>query len=303
VAGVSDLVMASDNFLARPNKDYALEKLSWIDRYGAGAINATATKPERHFLDLSAGPGRNVDSATGREFEGAAIRVAQLVAPGRAQRTFTHEWCINIELEEHKALEGRLRLLGDRCRVPALTTIHADANVAGPRLLHEIAARQPWAYALVFADPANPSQLPWATVQCLGTSPLRSVDFYVLMPLDMGITRMIPTDLRKIGPCYEALTTYFGTEEWWPIVQSFGRVNTTRPLMREALLKLYIARLKAYWPHVDSVRNVRNFGRSENHRLYRMLFCTRHSAGVSLAKWERTSYVARNQLGFDLGAA
>lgn len=289
--------MAKDGLWARPNKAYALEKHSFLERFGPMAINVTARKPQRHYIDLFAGPGRNVDEETGDEFEGAAVKVVRLVGDGQAARAFTHATLVNLSDDEHVALSTRIQRLGSGCRVARVTPIRGDANIVGPRVLREIAEESPFAYALVFADPANPSQLPWSTVKQIGQCGITSVDLYVLMPLDMGVTRLIPRDLAKIDATWDALTSYFGSEEWWPIVERFGQVSTTRPMMRAGLLELYKNRLSEFWPHVEEQRDIVNRRRSDRHRLYRMLFCTRHPVAGTLADYERDSYAPRGQLG------
>jgi len=295
--------MAKDELWARVNGDYAREKHSFLERFAPPALNVTAMKPERHFVDLFAGPGRNVDTLTGEEYPGAAITVARMVAPGRARRTFTHAWYLNKNEDEHAALSSRLRRLGRDCVIQEINPLWGDANVRGPHVMRDIATSGARAYALVFADPGCPSHLPWSTVKKIGTCGLQSVDLYVLMPLDMGLNRMLPPEPWKLAPNEEALTAYFGTEEWRRIYERYGRVSSQRAKMRVELLELYKERLSEMWGFVEEVRDIRNWGRSENHRLYRMLFCTRNETAMILVKWERSTRSRGPQLGLGLEIA
>lgn len=50
---------------ARKNGEYAEEKLDFLDRFLPPALNMTASKPQRWYVDLFAGPGLSVRCKTG----------------------------------------------------------------------------------------------------------------------------------------------------------------------------------------------------------------------------------------------
>ncbi len=297
---MTERIFASDGLIARANRDYAEDKLSFLERFGPPALNMTARKPRRFYIDLFAGPGLNIDSTSGREFEGAALRVTRMVAPGQAQRTFTDAILINLDEAEHCALGTRVTRLGSTLRGPRVLARQADANVLGPTVMRSLAANHPAAYALVFADPENPKQLPWATVEAIGTCGLASTDLYVLVPLDMGLNRMIAYDPAKTAASAASLTAYFGNEGWRDIVARNAQNSATRRDLRAALLDLYMNGLRRHWNCVVAVRDVH---RGRNQRLYRMVFCTRNPAALTLLDWERTTRAPHGQFALGLDVA
>ena len=65
--------IALDAFRARANRAYAQEKLSFIERFVPPALTVDTTMPDRVYVDLFAGPGRNVDLLTRDESDGACL--------------------------------------------------------------------------------------------------------------------------------------------------------------------------------------------------------------------------------------
>jgi three-Cys-motif partner protein len=289
------LVLADDGYYARPNQEYAEQKLDFFKNFCPPALKVTQRKFQRIFVDLFAGPGRNVDKASGRNFESAALRVLQMTAPNEPRLAFTHAKLINLRPSENGLLERRIERLHEErlLRVRDVECLRGDANVVGPRVLRELRASfGRGAYTLVFADPESPSQLPWSTVESIGREGPESTDLYILVPLDMGINRMLAYLHDRLEPNAQALTTYFGTEEWRPIVTAHS-TDAQRAQLRAAMLDLYVKQLKLSWPYVEEVRAVNRIG---DQRLYRMLFCTRNKAALALAHWERRSVMRGGQI-------
>jgi hypothetical protein len=119
------------------------------------------------------------------------------------------------------------------------------------------------------------------------------------MPLDMAINRMLAYGEERTEPNAKALTTYFGTDAWRAIGERC-QTDAQRAQLRSELLGLYMHQLRRHWPYVEEVRAINRAG---DHRLYRMLFCTRNAAALSLVHWERSSVVRKEQLAFDLESA
>lgn len=299
---MAGMVMGDDGLLARKNGAYAEEKLDFFERFCPPALKVTKRKFQRVFIDLFAGPGRNVDGATGRNFESAAIRVLKTSAPNDPRLAFTHARLINLRRADGVQLEKRVTELHRRrlLRVPDVEFLRGDGNELGPAVLRSMQESfGRGAYVLAFADPECPSQLPWSTLAAIGRGAPESTDLYVLMPLDMAINRMLPYQEDRIEPNAEALTTYFGTEAWRPIVAEYP-TSAQRAQLRSELLGLYKHQLRRHWRFVEEVRAV---NRSGDQRLYRMLFCTRNASALSLANWERSSVVRNDQLGLGLESA
>lgn len=290
------LLIASDGLLARVNGEHAEQKLSFVDRFGPPAIQATERKFQRVYVDLFAGPGRNIDPNTGAEFDGAALRALRLRGSHDPRLSFTSAILVNKRVAEHRALASRItRLQTDtRTELPRVRAVPVlgDANIDGVE--HLAALDQRSAYAFVFADPACPNHLPWSTIDAIASRAPRSTDLYVLMPLEMGILRMLPYDPMMIDPNTAALDRYFGTDEWRSIYRARA-CNAQSKQLRRDLVALYMQRLRRHWAYVRVMREV---SRGPGHKLYRMLFCSRHPAGDRISTWEGfAAERERSQLG------
>jgi three-Cys-motif partner protein len=245
---------------------------------------ATRRKRQRFYLDLFAGPGRNVNSSDHREeFEGSPIRVLRMCAPDRAT-SFTHAIFVNANARDHAALVERVDRLvfSGESRVPRdrIRVVRADANSELPSIMRTI---HPQSYLFAFADIEAPKQLPWRTVLELKSEGHESVDFYALFPLEMAIMRLISYDEKQTERCARSLSDFFGTDEWRALVQT-RMTKSQSPQLRQALLRLYLRRLETLWPHVGSVIDVKMRGRRY---LYKMLFATKADAGRRIAAWAK----------------
>ena len=103
----NDWAIASDGFRARKNGAWGKEKLSFLDEFGSPALVATAKKHDKHYVDLFAGPGRNVVPETFEEFEGSAIRALQYTAPHQPAVHFTSAFLVNKDPDDQKRLLAR----------------------------------------------------------------------------------------------------------------------------------------------------------------------------------------------------
>lgn len=297
---MSGLRVANDGHLARVNGAYAKEKLNFIDRFLPPALNVLARKPARWYVDLFAGPGRNVDAETGEEFASAAIRALSARGQGSATRSFTHAAFVNINPVERATLGARITELGSKNGVGCIEHVDGDARIQGVNRLARIRRENPYAYAFVFADPENTSQMPWSTIQAIAQRAPRSTDLYLLVPLDMDINRQIATERTKRGPTIGALTKFFGDDSHWERIVDECTTAAQRRAIRAALLSHYCERLSAHWKFVIRVREVRR----GNNRLYRMVFCTRDKVAAGIVdSWEQRTHAPAGQIAMDFRAA
>ncbi len=277
-----DEPVAADGLPARRNGAWARDKLSFVDEFFPAALQATQAKRERWYVDLFAGPGRNVDDGGG-EFDGAALRALRASAQHDRDTTFTHAVLVNRDVGHHAALRARVDGLASRGELrPARGAVehaHADANQAVHRIMAGI---HPRAYAFVLADIEAPKQLPWSTVAALKSHGHASVDLFVLFPLEMALNRMLSYRRATVDESAQVLTRFFGCEDWRPMVDQ--RVTDAQsPDLRRAVLDLYMRRLGGLgWAHVLVGRDVRRLG---NAGLYKMIYASNHPAGRNLAEW------------------
>ena len=276
-------LIASDGLRARKNGRWGKDKLSFFDDFVPAALKATATKRERHFIDLFAGPGRNIDPATDEEFDGSTIRVLRSTAAGDESLHFTHAVMVNKDRDDQAALVERVARLAEsgECRVPAAQRefLTDDANHVVHRIMRGINQR---AYVLVFADITRPSHWKWSSVKALRSHGHTSVDLYMLYPLFMAINRMTSFNPRTLTESAPVLDEFYGTEAWREMAAN-RQTDAQSAALRRALLKLYMDRLRALgWEHVLVARDVRRTGDAG---LYQMIYASNHPAGGRIAEW------------------
>jgi three-Cys-motif partner protein len=195
---------------------------------------------------------------------------------------FTDYFFVNLDEQDHIALKRRV----DRAVEMGLTsvplaqirTLHMDAKDALPRILAEIHQR---AWIFLFADIENPSQWPWSRVEALKAQGHESLDLYLLFPLHMALLRLAP-----YGPTEsEALTRFYGCEDWKLIHEQFRITSSQKAPFRMAMEELYAQRLNDLgWGHIVRQRKIRA---QDNRALYLMFFATDNVVGRELSDWER----------------
>jgi three-Cys-motif partner protein len=273
--------IASDGYVARDSGHWAKVKLSFLDFYCPTALLITRKIPERHYIDLFAGPGLNIDRETGEEFAGSPLRV--LRSRAKTGTTFTHAVFVNTTKRDHDALERRVNATYEagEAVIPRenVRLVLSDANVALPAILRQI---DPRAYVLIFADIEAPKQWPWASVETMKASGHRSVDLYLLFPIDMGLVRLAgysEADRERWAP---VLTPFFGTEEWKKLADEFRVTSEQSPAFRRALVELYLSRLQELWTYSVSVLGLTRRG---DQVLYEMLFASNAKPAADLQRW------------------
>jgi three-Cys-motif partner protein len=285
-------VMASDGLIARDSGDWAQFKLEFLQEYGPVACDATATKLQRYFIDLFAGPGLNVGRESKKEFDGSSLCAMQLKGKRAA---FTHLIACNDKKDQHDALTLRV----DRCVAAAKSHI-TRANI---KLIHGntashlssiLSSIHPKAYALVFADIEGIQEWPFHLVEKLRGAGHASIDLCMLFPLEMTINRLLSYNKEHTEKYASLVTNFFGTDKWKPILGS--RITDGQAdECRQRLIELYDAQLRKHFAHVMQVRDVKRRG---DQTLYRLLFASDSDAGKRIAEWARGVQEKSRQLDF-----
>jgi three-Cys-motif partner protein len=283
--------MASDGLLARDNGLWGKVKLSFLDHYLPPALIATRSKVQRHFLDLFAGPGRNIDArGTKEEFEGGSIRALKATDGHAPPTSFTHLVAMNLDQEDHDLLTERVRRLevAGESMVPhaRIRLIPGDCNHHTPYAMKKIDHR---AYVLVFADPTAPKHFPFSTVQSLRSQGHKSVDLYMLYPSDMALRRLFGNPEANT----DVLTRFFGGDGWRAFTDARMTSEQFPELMRKSLA-YYCDQLRAQaWAYVRVVREVKRSGAAG---LYDMILATNHPAGDRIGAWAADKEATKDQL-------
>lgn len=288
-------ISKDDGLPARWNGGWAKEKLDFLDQYLPPALIATRRMLQRYYVDLFAGPGRNVDYDTKEEFEGGAIRALKATDGKTPPTGFTHLVAVNLDKTDHEALGARIQRVIDagETRVPPthIERIHGDTNSHVDFIMRKI---HKLAYVVVFADPDNPSQLPFTTLAALRQQGHRSVDLYVLFPSDMAIRRLVanPSANERV------LTRFFGDTAWRPLADA-RKTDAQFPELMRQLRELYMTNLRALgWAFVTHTKIVRRTG---SQSLYDMIFATNHPAGERIGQWAADERRSSDQIGMDFG--
>ncbi|HYC51609.1 MAG TPA: three-Cys-motif partner protein TcmP [Gemmatimonadaceae bacterium] len=267
---------------ARRSGAWARDKLSFFDEFLPPALQATKDKVHRHYVDLFAGPGRNIDDE-GAEFDGGAVRALKARAQSSPDVRFTHAHLVNLDRIAHDALRQRVdaRCEDGSCAIPASAVQfdNDDANLLVGAIMRRIHKR---AYAFIFADIEAPNQLPYDTVRALKFHGHESVDFCVLFPQGMALQRMLPMRRDKLAPTIEALNRYFGTDAWLELYDQ-RKTDAQSPELYRGIQKLYEDQLrKAGWMYAKEIRNVKRRGDAA---LYKILLATDKDVALRLASW------------------
>lgn len=280
----SGVCYCSDGLRGRSSGEWARTKLQFLDEYVPPALAVTHNFSRRWFLDLFAGPGRNVDRhRLPGEFDGSPLRALELHGTDRAETGFTDAVFINKHEGDHVALTERVsRMVAagrSRIRPNRITLIHADTNIVLPEVMQRIGSRD---YVVAFADITGPGHWPFTSVQQLKYHH-RSVDFYALFPLEMALIRKLSFSEEMMERYAYELTAFFGTEEWREIWERRQTSADTQRLKRE-LTELYERQLKTMWRYASMQERI---GRSARQRLYGMFFATDNPIATKLAAWQR----------------
>lgn len=280
--GDDEYVIASDGLIARRSGAWARDKLSFLDEYLPPALQATIRKKERAYLDLFAGPGKNVDD-DGEEFEGGALRALKASAQSNPETGFTDAFFVNLDKRAHEALRERTEnhCADGHCIVPhaSIEFFNEDTNDVIHALIRRVHVR---AYAFVFADIEKPNQLPFDTIKALRAHGHSSIDLCVLFPDDMALRRMLPYDRERLEPNIPALNRFLGTEQWLQIWEQ-RKTDAQSPDLYRRIQELYANQLRGEgWKHVVETRYVRREGAAG---LYKLLLASSHNAALKFAEW------------------
>ncbi len=264
---------------SRQNGEYAKHKLTFFDRYLPPAFVATSRKLTRHYVDLFAGPGVWRDPG-GHHHLGSPLKALSISADVGTGKGFTEAFLVNRDPKGHAALSVRIDNMVARglTNLPreSIHLLGTDANEEIPTILEQI-HRKSWVF--VYADIEKPAQWPWTSVEALRAHAHESIDLYLLLPLEMGINRIVGYDVQH----RDAVTCFYGSDEWRSLATNRLTSAQGRSFRWEMEL-LYADRLRAVgWCHVRRQRNVAVQGKRY---LYRMLFATNHPVAQALSDWE-----------------
>lgn len=253
-----------DGLFMREAGTWAREKLDYLKRYiDVFEIAMRKKWPVRCYVDLFAGPGKNVDRDSGDILLGSPLIALTATCP------FTGYFFTDLSDKHTKTLRQRCTASPHSQRVQIWT---GDCN----DLVNEIVAqikKDDWrSLNLAFLDPAG-IDLYWKTVETLAQ--LNRMDLVIHYP-QMGLGRAMPQVFESADE--SKVDLFFGGREWREIYGEWkGRTGLHRRLIdhyKEKLRSLgYVEVLQGDEPE-PLIRN-------EKRRapLYRLIFASKHRLG------------------------
>lgn len=241
--------------------------------------------PRRRYLDLLAGPGCNIDrERNNSEFEGSPLRALRYSAPKKPEIAFTDAVFINYEFDEHQALSARVaRSVAQRQSLIASERIqirNSDANLILPEVMKAIPLGD---YVFVFVDITGARHWPFSSVRELRRHGHRSVDLYLLFPLEMTLIRKLSFEEKMSERYARDLTAFFDGEEWRAI-RAKRLTSADGPQLKREVTELYLSKLRTIWPHAEVQHTIYM---ASNRPLYRMIFASKHPIATQLAAWQK----------------
>lgn len=257
----TDLILATDGYVARKLPHWTREKLCFMHHYMGLSCTAMKGKFTLVYADLLAGPGMCVDPSTKEELYGSSLLAVQ-------RKEFKRLFLNDIKPAATEALTlrtaweepGRVRIstadcnqIVDECRSFLFPTGYTHDTLA-----------------LVVLDPTG-CQMHYDTIARLTRGVKR---------MDLIITLMTGFQKRFLSTSSfeDAMDNVYGTNEWERLIARTGKVEMGDIVTCRELLDLYKRQLAKLGYHdvVDHVRMVN----STHSTLYHLLYASKHKLGA-----------------------
>jgi three-Cys-motif partner protein len=263
-----------DGLYTLPAGAWAAEKLDYLRRY-IDIFETSMRKKwsQRNYIDLFAGPGKNVVKDTSEVFLGSPLLALTTRFP------FTGYYFVNNNPIHIEALKLRCS------SSPLFNTVHIyteDANKIVNTIVDGIRQFSPNSLNLAFLDPFG-LDLEWATVAKLGS--LQRCDLLIHYS-QQGFSRYIKKAFQTENET--KVDSFFGSNEWRDIYAKWCQEPRKRGLTRD-LIDFYKKRLKTLGyqevKQPDEMLTeplIRN--KERNSPLYRLIFASKHPLGEKFWK-------------------
>jgi three-Cys-motif partner protein len=276
-----------DGLRCRCSGEWARTKLQFLDDYVPIALFITQAMRRRWFVDLFAGPGRNMDrERNNSEFEGSPIRALRYYAQGQPLISFTDAIFVNQDPRDHAALNVRVQREIDQgtSLIPRnrIDILNEDSNQIIAEIMSQVPTKD---YVFAFVDITGASHLPFQTIRELRRLGHESVDLYLLFPLEMTLIRKLAYEDEMTERYAADLTAFFDGEEWRAIRERRISSANANQLKRD-VTELYLQKLREVWPYADVQHTIY---RTTNRPLYKMIFASKNPSAKGIAKWQKTA--------------
>jgi len=173
--------VASDGLRARPGRIWTVEKLSYLEKYAKAFATAMRGKWERLvYIDLLAGPGRDIDLKTNEEFDGSPL-IALKVKPPFDHCFFGDKDKRNVDILKNRIADS------DRARVSVEV---GDCNILVDNVVKQLSQKT---LGVAFIDPEG-FEVDFRTLRVLAT---RKIDVLYWFPSGIAIRRNLKNFMQS----------------------------------------------------------------------------------------------------------
>jgi three-Cys-motif partner protein len=270
---------ASDGLPAREGRIWTREKLTYLEKYASALMKAMGPKRAEKkwdrlvYVDLLAGPGRDIDPASGELFHGSPL-IALAVKP-----QFDHLFLADNDSENIEALKARISPT-DQARV---TITLGDCNEVVDQVVRLISSRT---LALAFIDPQG-FEVKFDTLAKLAK---RRVDLLYLFPSGIGVRRNLK---NFMGQSESPMDDFWGGRDWRDLPAAKQAAGNVANATREKIVRSFVSAFKeklgnAGFKFQDEA--VPLFTNTKNAQMYHLLYFSHDSAGLKI--WQGIKRIA-----------
>jgi three-Cys-motif partner protein len=230
-----------------------------------------------------------------REYmEGSALRVLRVEEPAPFDRYIF----IDIDPKETQKLQQQLSTQFPNRNIEIVTQ---DANTYIQNWCSQMGA---FDRAVVFLDPFG-LQVEWKTIQAIAET--GKIDCWLLIPLGVGLLRMLPRNKMVSEQNQQTLTRFFGTEEWkerfyqrtealaLPFDEDEFREDEYYRVDKSQVAQFIIERLRSVFPHEGVIEEPLVLRHSKNNPIYLFAFAAGNRRGARTAVKIARDIIGRSQ--------
>ncbi len=260
-------ILASDGLSARPTGTWVRDKNFYVERYLAIFSKGVGRKWKGNlaYVDLFAGPGRNIVRDTGEEVEGSPLLALK----------YPFAKYVFVDLPDVlNTLEVRI---GAHPKKAAISMISGDCNTVIEQILGAVPAN---CLTLAFIDPPG-IQIKFATLRRLVHG--RKVDLLMTIQFGMGIRLNIRQYSRADR---DSLSDFIGGGDWKEDYREGGAISQ----VGRRILDRYLGQLRTLSYRTVRDREIYVHSDQRNLLLYLILLASRHPLGEEF--WRKVTDVS-----------
>jgi len=267
--------VASDGLRARPGRIWTVEKLSYLEKYANAFTTAMREKWERLvYIDLLAGPGRDIDLETKKEFDGSPL-IALNTKP-----QFDHCFFGDKDRRNVDTLKKRI---ADSDRMRASVEV-GDCNVLVDKVVQQLSRKT---LGLAFVDPEG-FEVDFRTLRVLAK---RRIDVLYWFPSGIAIRR----NLKNFMTVKDSPMERFWGRDWrqLPIAKwAAGDVVPDEKIEKSIVAEFLEDVAKAGFEFRDELAPP--FANTRNAQMYHLLFFSHDQLALKSGRASRKSRLVGN---------